>query len=107
MQALLARARQRFERLQIVWVDQGYRGPLGAQIMNSLHIRLQVATRSRYAVLHGPIAPHRWVVERTCAWLGRYRRLSKDYEYLTDTSRAMIFAAFSCLLLRRLAHHPF
>ncbi len=92
--ALLARARQRFDRLQLVWVDQGYKGPLGAQVMNSLHIRLHVATRSAFlspSAVHGPIAPRRWVVERTFAWLGRYRRLSKDYEFLADSSRAMIF----------------
>ena len=48
------------------------------------------------------LAPHRWVVERTFAWLGRYRRLSKDYEYLTATSEAVIYLAMTRLLLRRL-----
>lgn len=49
----------------------------------------------------------RWVVERTFAWLGRYRRLSKDYEYLPQTSETMIYAAMTHLMLRRLARsHP-
>jgi putative transposase len=43
------------------------------------------------------------VVERTIAWIGRYRRLSKDYEYLPESSEAMIYLAMSRLMLRRLA----
>ena len=47
-----------------------------------------------------------WVVERTFAWLGRYRRLSKDYEQLPESSEAMIYAAMRRLMLRRLAPNP-
>jgi putative transposase len=49
------------------------------------------------------VVPRRWVVERTFAWLGRFRRLSKDYEYLTATSEAVIYLAVIQLLTRRLA----
>ncbi len=49
------------------------------------------------------VLPRRWVVERTIAWIGRYRRLSKDYEYLPESSEAMIYLAMSRLMLRRLA----
>lgn len=49
------------------------------------------------------VMPKRWVVERTFAWLGHFRRLSKDYEYLPTTSEAMIYAAMVHLMLRRLA----
>jgi putative transposase len=45
----------------------------------------------------------RWVVERTMAWSGRYRRLSKDYEYRTDSSETVTYLAMSRLMLRRLA----
>jgi transposase len=46
--------------------------------------------------------PRRWVVERTHAWIGKNRRMSKDYEYLTDNSEAMIYIAMIRLMLRRL-----
>jgi putative transposase len=49
------------------------------------------------------VLPRRWVVERTFAWLGRFRRLSKDYEFLPATSEAVIHLATIQLLVRRLA----
>lgn len=51
------------------------------------------------------VLPRRWVVERTFAWLGQNRRLSKDYERLCATSEALIYAAMSRLLVRRLARN--
>ncbi len=47
--------------------------------------------------------PRRWVVERTLAWIGRYRRMSKDYEYLTSSSEAMVYLSMLRLMLTRLA----
>ncbi len=49
------------------------------------------------------VLPKRWVVERTFSWFGRYRRLSKDYEYLPTTSEMMLYAAMVNLMVRRLA----
>lgn len=49
------------------------------------------------------VLPRRWVVERTFGWLGRYRRLSKDYELLPEVSESMVYAAMLRLMLRRLA----
>jgi putative transposase len=99
---LLSRAKVQCPALELIWADQGYEGPLGAQLMNTLRIRLSILKRSQYEK-PGQVSRRRWVVERTFAWLGRYRRLSKDYELLPESSRAMIFAAMSCLMLRRLA----
>ncbi|MCH8061129.1 MAG: transposase, partial [Chloroflexi bacterium] len=52
------------------------------------------------------VLPRRWVVERTFAWLGRQRRLSKDYEALSETTEAWIYTAMTGLMLRRLARSP-
>ena len=49
------------------------------------------------------VQPRRWVVERTFAWLSRYRRLSKDYEYLCDVSEVFIMLAMTNTMLKRLA----
>ena len=48
------------------------------------------------------LLPKRWIVERTLAWLGRYRRLSKDYEALPETSEAMIRMPMIHIMVRRL-----
>ncbi len=50
-----------------------------------------------------PFLPKRWIVERTFAWLGQNRRLSKDYERLPESGEAFIYAAMSRLMVRRLA----
>jgi putative transposase len=108
--------RRRFPRLRHGWVDGGDRGPFLDWAAKHRGIAFQVVQRhdgGRKAALaatrrHPPIVsrfavvPRRWVVERTFAWLGRYRCLSKDYEYLTATSEAVIYLAMSRLLLRRL-----
>src|SRR6266545_2934975 len=49
------------------------------------------------------VVPRRWVVERNFGWLGRFRRLSKDYEFLPATSEAVIYLAMTQILTRRLA----
>jgi putative transposase len=50
------------------------------------------------------VVPRRWVVERTLGWLGRWRRLSKDYEELPEVSETMVTLAMIRLMLHRLAH---
>jgi len=49
------------------------------------------------------VLPKRWIVERTFSWFGWYRRLSKDYEELPETSESMIYLAMINLMTRRLA----
>jgi putative transposase len=65
-------------------------------------IRLESTKRSD-AVKGFVVIPKRWIVERTFGWFNRYRRLSKDYEYLPQTSEAMIRVAMIHLMVHRLA----
>ena len=62
-----------------------------------LEIVVDLADQKSFAV-----QPCRWVVERTFAWLGRYRRLGKDYEHCTKSSEGMIYVASIYMMLKRL-----
>lgn len=101
---LLARAKAKgFARLQLIWADGGYRGlPLAAWTLVLTGWLLTLVERTADQVGF-QVLPRRWVVERTLAWLGRYRRLSKDYEVCPQTSEAFIYAAMVHLMLKRLA----
>jgi putative transposase len=63
---------------------------------------LEIVTRTE-AMRGFVVLPRRWVVERTFAWLGRNRRLSKDYEHETTSSEAMVYLDSIRLFVRRLA----
>ena len=105
--SLLKRAKKKgFQRLALIWADGGYSGqPMIDWVSNLAGWVLQVVQRAEDATGF-VVLPRRWVVERTFAWLGRYRRLSKDYEQLPETSEAMIYAAMVHLMLKRLARNP-
>ena len=95
-----------FARLQLIWADAGYDGqPMRDWVFHLARWVFEVIKRSD-STKGFVVLPRRWVVERTFAWLGRYRRLSKDYEQLTQTSEAMIYAAMIRLMLKRLAANP-
>jgi putative transposase len=102
---LLEALRHRFSRLRLIWADGAYTGELLAWVWALRpwrKVRLEIVKRPT-GVKGFQLLPWRWIVERTCGWLGRYRRLSKDYEYLTQTSEAMIRVAMIHLMVRRLA----
>jgi transposase len=110
--------RERFPRLRHLWVDVGYQGRFVTWVKETLGWSVEVVKHwwtgvSKVWVFPGQEPPEkptgfqllkwRWIVERTFAWLGCSRRLSKDYEYLPETSTAMIYTAMSRLMLARLA----
>lgn len=90
-----------FPRLSLISTDCGYAGKLIEWIRALGGCSLQIVKRNDdlkgFAVL-----PGRWIVERTFAWLGTYRRLSKDYETLTDSSKTIIRIAMIYLMIHRL-----
>lgn len=119
-----------YPTIELVWADRGYTGTGAQWIRDQLGWHVEIVQHPpRYgrawqwvpdpdnpAMLRfrwekvprtekgfRGVLPRRWVVERSFAWLGNSRRLSKDYERLCETSEALIYAAMSRLMVRRLA----
>jgi putative transposase len=92
-----------WQRLEKILADGGYEGAdFQAWVEQTFHVALEIARRPTN-VKGFVLVPIRWVVERTLAWLGRYRRLSKDYEHFTENSEGMVYLASINRLLHRLA----
>lgn len=89
------------KKLRLVWVDGTYRGSLLEWVNQRFKFCLQPVLRSDdqkgFVLL-----PKRWIVERTFGWLNRCRRLSKDYEELTQTSETFVYLAMIRLMVNRL-----
>jgi putative transposase len=88
-------------RLQKVWADQGYTGDLWTWCQKHLKLDLEIVRRPS-GEKGFVLLPRRWVVERTLAWFGNYRRLSKDFEELTPVSEGMIYLTSIHRMLRRI-----
>ena len=95
------------DRLKRVWADAAYAGPLREEVRTQMGWELAIVKRSDPPPTEPfVVQAHRWIVERTFAWWGGLRRLSKDYEYQVASSEALIYVGMSHLLLRRLARFP-
>jgi len=101
-QQVLSACKGDLPRLCKVWADGQYTGWLMDWASETLGICLEVVLRSE-DVSGFEVLPRRWVVERTFAWLGRYKRLAKDYELNPVHSESMIYVAMTQMLLKRLA----
>lgn len=99
---LTARVQQVTGRtVEVAFVDQGYTGATAATDVRQNGVRLEVVKHTE-AKRGFVLLPRRWVVERTFGWLGRFRRLARDYERLTETLAGWHWLAFLTLLLPRL-----
>jgi putative transposase len=87
--------------LRHIWADASYQGTLIDWVKQRLGWRVEIVAppeKGKGFVL----AARRWVVERTFAWLGKWRRLSKDYEATTQSSETFIYIAMTGVMVRRL-----
>ena len=89
-------------RLKKLWADGVYAGALESWVRRFTGWELEIVRRNK-AERGFTVLPQRWIVERTFGWLGRYRRLSKDYEFFTQTGENLIYMAMINLMLHRLA----
>jgi putative transposase len=131
---VLAGVDTRFPRIRQHWADQGYAGQVRTWISETLGWAVSIVqhpsqprgrwvphsttgdladwttvwfTYERLPVAHAGfrgVLPRRWVVERTIAWIGRNRRMSRDYEYRLATSEAWVYLSMVRVMLKRLAH---
>jgi len=103
--------------LSILWADSAYRRATLKEGLAIYNIELSIVgggikegywiPRDKLGEFQPPsktfqVQPRRWVVERTFAWLNRNRRLSKDYEYLTEISESYMYIGMSKILLKRI-----
>jgi transposase len=86
--------------VQIAYADGAYRGPQAENAAKEHGIQLEVVMLPE-TVKGFVLLPKRWVVERSFAWLSRFRRLAKDYERLPEALAGLHFIAFACLMLTR------
>jgi transposase len=100
--ALLEIAQRRCPTLALAVADGGYRGETTATaVHDATGLPLEIVKRSDTAKGF-VVLPRRWIVERTFGWLGRCRRLAKDYENRTRTAAAFLILAMIRLMLRRI-----
>jgi putative transposase len=99
---LLRRLKRLYPWLRVVFADGAY--DRLAALLACFLLGLTLIVIRRLAGTEGfVVVPRRWVAERTLGWLGRWRRLSKDYEELPEVSAAMVKLAMIRLMLHRLA----
>ena len=91
-----------YPRLKRIWADGGYAGKLIDWTKRVGRWTLEIVKRSD-KVTGFAVLPKRWIVERTFGWIGRYRRMSKDYEMLVPSSEAMILIVMINVMVHRLA----
>jgi len=101
VEALAARVQEvTGDTVEIAFVDQGYTGPETAADAATHGIHLEVVKLPE-AKRGFVLLPRRWVVERSFAWVARFRRLARDYERLPETLAGLHFLVFAILMLSR------
>jgi putative transposase len=99
---MLEAIKDRMPMFELIWADGGYTGPLIKWVKKTCGWVLEIIKPTK-AEPGFHVRPWCWIVERTFGWLNKKRRLSKDYECLTDTSEALIHIAMIRIMALRLA----
>jgi transposase len=99
---LLTALRARFSTIGLVWADGGYAGRLLIWARTVLALTVEVVKRTD-DVTGFAVLPRRWVVERTFAWISKFRRCVRDYETLPAHHEAMVYISMIMTMSRRLA----
>lgn len=99
---VLLQAKAKSTRLKRIWADGRYQGPLVRRAAHALGLTVEVVSPPK-GQKGFQVLPKRWIVERTFAWLERYRRLARDWEAASWSAAAFIYIAISNLVARRLA----
>lgn len=92
---------QEWPRLKKLWADGAYSGRFEDWVAERTGWIVEIVSKPPGGVFQ--VLPRRWVVERTFAWLGKFRRLSKDYEALPRSEETWIYLAMTGVMLARLA----
>ena len=119
---MVTKLKDKFPSLKKLWADMGYQGRDLKERIGRQGIELEIVRRPNKSFWIPPgikdvnahlrslgievvdgfkVLARRWVVERTFAWIGRYRRMSKDYEFLPQTQETMMFLAMTRTMLKR------
>jgi putative transposase len=96
--------KDQYPRLKLIWADGAYAGALIEWVKQLGGWLLEIVKRKEKSVGF-QVLPRRWVVERTLGWFGRYRRNSKDYENLQESSETMLLISMIQLMAHRLARN--
>jgi len=98
---LFAQVQDQLSRLTLVWLDGGFEHRIEDWVAEHCPFAVEIVKRTE-GQKGWELLPKRWVVERTFAWLGRWRGLAREYDYRPETTEAKILLAMSRLMLRRL-----
>lgn len=101
---VLEQCKNKYPRIKLIWVDGAYQGEDFANwVKENLGWKVEVVKKINEKGFH--LIKWRWIVERTFGWFNKWRRLSKDYEFLTSISESVIYAISLRIMLSRLARN--
>jgi len=100
---LMRQVHENIHGIKVVFADNAYRKSFKEYVTKTFGYRVEITPRIADVAKNG-VSPKRWVVERTIAWMESFRRIAKDYEYLLESSQAMVYLMSISLLVNKLSN---